>query len=216
MPLIFELVGDEANRGRGAAAATPPPAVIIAESHPKTNQPILRHRLSFCATCPATLQRQGQKRIARLKIVRKRPAQGKAAAPLPGPFAKMTNDVRQRTGKPAFFASSRCASFSHTSRSISLTPCESRKRPGKNGIAHRSPLSCPRNFRQNHLPILRQPAMTKNRKMPPQMAHHSLNSLPFLAQAPAGSFLTGIKRGNQTSGARKNGRSPLEERPTFI
>jgi hypothetical protein len=122
-----------------------------------------------------------------------------ASAPLPGLFPKMIYNVRQCTGKPPFSASARCAPFFRTSRRASLTPCETRERPRGNGSAHCSLLSCPQTFRQNHPPIQRQPTITKISEKHHATAHQSLNSLPFLAQAPAGQFLRRRKNANQTN-----------------
>lgn len=111
----------------------------------------------------------------------------------------MTHNVRQCLEKLPFLASTRCALLFHTSRRSALTPCETRKRPRKNGSAHCSLLSCPLTICQNHPPILRQPAITKISEKYHVTAHQSLNSLQFLTQAPAGQFSRCRKYVNQTN-----------------
>ena len=111
----------------------------------------------------------------------------------------MTHNVRQCLEKLPFPASTRCALLFYTSRRAALNPCETRKRPRKNGSAHCSLLSCPLTICQNHPPIPRHPTITKISEKHHETAHQSLNSLPFLAQAPAGQFLRRRNYVNQTN-----------------
>lgn len=122
-----------------------------------------------------------------------------ASAPLPGPFAKKCHNVRQHLEKLPFSASARCASFFRTSRRASLTPCETRERPGENGSAHCSLLSCPLTICQSHPPIQRQPTITKISEKHHAAAHKALNLLVFLATTPAGQFLRRRNCVNQTN-----------------
>lgn len=97
-------------------------------------------------------------------------------------------DVQETGLNPRVAGARHIARFFRTSRSAAPTPCKTTKRPGKDGTAHRSLLSCPPIFHQNHPPILRQPTMTKIRQKPPETAHKIENFLVFLADVPAGQF----------------------------